>query len=105
VASAPKFEALTTEEKLAPGEETSLVLRLTTDATAAAAADPTGEPVVEVTVRGARPPREVTKRTLSKDEIDHIPGTNGDALRWVAALDHDGAPIAATALIVVRFVR
>jgi len=36
--------------------------------------------VVEVTVHGVRPPREVTKRTITKDEIEHIPRTHGDAL-------------------------
>jgi len=41
------------------------------------------EGVLEVVIRGKRPPREVTKRTIEKDEIAKIPGTSGDALRSV----------------------
>jgi hypothetical protein len=37
--------------------------------------------MLEVTVRGERPAREVTKRTLERREIERIPGTGGDALR------------------------
>ena len=35
----------------------------------------------EVTVEGERPPREVAKGTIDAEEINRIPGTNGDALR------------------------
>ena len=39
------------------------------------------EDVDEVTVKGEKPPREVVKRTLHAfDELERIPGTNGDAL-------------------------
>ncbi len=80
VVHAPSLEPMTTEETLTPGEETNLVLRLAAPAPAVPAGTP-AEQVVDVTVHGTRPPREVTTRTLSKEEIDHIPGTNGDALR------------------------
>jgi TonB family protein len=81
---ADRQEAQQLDESLKPGEETNIVIRLQP---AVASGDESAqhkasdEEVIEVTVRGERPPREVTKRTLSKEEIDRIPGTNGDALR------------------------
>lgn len=101
-ASGPGLEPLTTEESLTPGEETNLVLRLTPPAPAAAPPPaPGAEQVVEVTVRGVRPPREVTRRTLSRDEIEHIPGTNGDALRALQSMPGVARPpLLSTGLIV-----
>src|SRR4051812_17342997 len=55
----------TTDEELAPGEETRVVLRLAEEA--APAPDAGAPAAIEVEVRGERPPRESTKRTLSKD--------------------------------------
>ena len=72
------------DESLKPGEETNIVVRLQPTVVSGHEGDQDKAPdeeVIEVTVRGERPPREVTKRTLSKEEIDRIPGTNGDALR------------------------
>jgi TonB family protein len=78
---------LASDEDLTAGEETSLTLRLAPlPPPAATPAVQTEEPVEEVTVRGERPPREVTKRTVSKEEITHIPGTNGDALLSLQSL-------------------
>ncbi|NUP10525.1 MAG: TonB-dependent receptor [Polyangiaceae bacterium] len=57
---------------------------------------------VEVTVRGERPPREVVKRTLSKREINRIPGTNGDALRSIQNLPGVARPPAIIGLLLVR---
>ena len=80
----------TDDEDLQPGEETDLVLRLdhepappppAVDAGASAVDAGPPIPVEEVTVKGEKPPREVTKRTLDKGEIERIPGTNGDALK------------------------
>ena len=44
---------------------------------------PAAEGAVEVTVKGDKPPREVTRRVLEQREIQMIPGTNGDALRAI----------------------
>ncbi len=88
------------DEPLAPGEETDLVLRL---APASAAPAPEGgAPVDEVDVKAERPPREVTKRTLSRDEVFSSPGTNGDALRAVQNLPGVARPPPFGGQLVVR---
>jgi len=69
------------DEDLLPGEETRVVLRLASDSTRGALPGDAGsEPATEVTVKGERPPREVTKRTIGRDEMEHSAGTYGDAL-------------------------
>ena len=90
-----------TDEDLAPGEETELVLRL---APIAAAAEVPGgaEPIEEVRVKAERPPREVTKRTISRDEVFSSPGTNGDALRAVQNLPGIARPPPFGGQLVVR---
>jgi TonB family protein len=68
------------DDELSPGEETRVVLRLAPEAAPAPVVTvPAGG--LEVEVKGDKPPREVTKRTLDKSEIALIPGTNGDALK------------------------
>ena len=104
-ASALGYESAEVDDNLAPGEETNLVLRLSTtkpppkaDVQAQGKED---EPQ-EIVVRGERPPREVTKRTLTKDEIDHIPGTNGDALRSIQSLPGVARPPPFSGALIVR---
>jgi hypothetical protein len=91
------------DAELSPGEETAVVLRLSS-MSGPAAAPPVAageEHVEEVTVRGDRPPRAVTKRTLDAEEIAHIPGTNGDALKSLQNLPGVGlAPLFSGQLIV-----
>ena len=77
---APGFDRFEATEEVAKDEAIDVKYRLSLTAAAA----PVGE--IEVTVRGARPPREVTRRTIEKREIDRIPGTGGDALRAVQNL-------------------
>ncbi len=57
---------------------------------------------IEVLVRGERPPREVVKRTITKREIDRIPGTNGDALRSLQNLPGVARPPGIIGLLLVR---
>jgi TonB family protein len=100
-------EAQETEENVAAGEETTVVLRLAPPREAPApatedAGTDAGEAVEEVNVRGARPPREVTKRTLGKEEIAHIPGTNGDALRSLQNLPGIARPPPFNGALIVR---
>lgn len=57
---------------------------------------------LEVLVRGERPPREVVKRTLTKREINRIPGTNGDALRSLQNLPGVARPPAIAGILLVR---
>ena len=56
------------DQPVASGEETIVVDRLRLAGAVEARLD-------EVVVHGTRPPREVTKRTLSQEELDHTPGT------------------------------
>ncbi len=104
--AAPGFVALQIDEEVRSGEETSVVLRL---APVRAAVTPTvaGGPVAsdqpeDVLVRGERAPRETTKRTLTKEEIAHVPGTNGDALRSVQSLPGVARPPPFSGQLVVR---
>jgi TonB family protein len=99
--TAAGHEAQVLDERLAVGEETNIVLRLSPLAAAPTRPGP-GEALEEVTVKGERPPREVTKRTLTKDEIGHIPGTNGDALRSLQNLPGVARPPPFSGLLVVR---
>ncbi|MDF2694945.1 MAG: TonB family protein / TonB-dependent receptor [Labilithrix sp.] len=92
------------DENVAPGEEAQIVLRLSS------AEEPPppppslkpGEVVEEVTVRGERPPREVTKRSIPREEIAVIPGTNGDALRSLQNLPGVARPPPFGGALVVR---
>src|ERR1017187_836772 len=95
------------DETLNPGQEAVATDRL---APLAAAEPPppsnadggSAEVVEEVEVRGEKPPREVTKRTLEQREISRIPGTNGDALRSLQNLPGVGRPPGLAGLLIVR---
>lgn len=56
----------------------------------------------EITVRGERPPREVTKQVLEQREISRIPGTNGDALKSIQSLPGVARPPSIAGLLIVR---
>lgn len=87
----PGFQALSGEESVTAGEATDVIYRMAT------AGDG-----LEVTVVGERPPREVTRRTLSRREISRIPGTNGDALRSIQSLPGVARPPGLAGLLIVR---
>jgi TonB family protein len=91
VIEAQGFQPLTVEEEVVAGEKTEVKYRLLPAGTG-----------LEVTVRGARPPREVTKRTLQAREINRIPGTNGDALRSIQSLPGVARPPAIAGILIVR---
>jgi TonB family protein len=94
-----------TDEELAPGEETNIVLRLESEPEPTEIRDggaPDAEAIEEVVVRGQRPPREVTKRTLEREEIQYIPGTNGDALRSLQNLPGVARPPPFSGALAVR---
>lgn len=88
---APGYEALDVDEEVADGAVTEVVYRLGAK----------GGPV-EVTIQGSRPPREVTRRTIEKREIERIPGTNGDALRSLQNLPGVARPPGFAGLLIVR---
>jgi TonB family protein len=58
--------------------------------------------VVDIDVRGARPPREATMRVLEAREIAKLPGTNGDALHAVENLPGVGRGTGVSSNIIVR---
>ncbi|HEY6080378.1 MAG TPA: TonB-dependent receptor [Polyangiaceae bacterium] len=57
---------------------------------------------LEIVVKGERPPREVTRRTLERREISRIPGTSGDALRSLQSLPGVARPPGLAGLLIVR---
>ncbi|WP_394835881.1 TonB family protein [Pendulispora rubella] len=102
VVHAEGFKDDSTEVFLENGEETNLVTRLSPVASDTARTTPAEDSVEEVNVHGAKPPREVTKRTLSREEIDKIPGTNGDALRSIQSLPGVARPPPFGGVLIVR---
>lgn len=100
-AAAPGYTPQVFEESLDPGEEASVDVRLARES----APPPPPLPdvaVEEVVVRGVRPPREVTKRTLEQRELSRIPGTAGDALRAIQNLPGIARPPAIAGILIVR---
>jgi len=89
--AAPGFEPTRAEEDVVEGTVAEVVYRLATE----------GEGI-EVIVRGERPPREVTRRTIDQREMSRIPGTNGDALRSLQNLPGVGRPPGLAGLLIVR---
>lgn len=68
-----------------------------TAATAAAA-----EEALDLSVQGEKPPREPTKRVLLAEEINRIPGTNGDALRAVSNMPGVARPRGGDGALIIR---
>lgn len=91
VVEATGFDTLSITESVEPGEELAVKYRVFVSSDG-----------LTVSVRGERPPREVVKRTLSKREIDRIPGTNGDALRSLTNLPGVARPPAIAGILLVR---
>ena len=101
------FEVQSSEEQLDPGTESNVESRLSRppepEPTPPAGPKPTApEEIQEVTVKGTKPPREVTKRTLEQRELTRIPGTNGDALRAVQNLPGIARAPGLAGLLIVR---
>jgi len=87
----PGFQPLQNSEEVGLGEETEATYRLA----------PVSEGI-EITVQGERPPREVTRRTIERREIDRIPGTSGDALRSIQSLPGVARPPGLAGFLIVR---
>jgi len=87
----PGFQSLENQEEVGLGEETEAIYRLA----------PVSEGI-EITVQGERPPREVTRRTIERREIDRIPGTSGDALRSIQSLPGVARPPGLAGFLIVR---
>ncbi len=69
----------------------------TTPVPAPAAADS-----LDIDVEGERPPREPTQRTLQAEEIQKMPGTNGDALRAIGNMPGVARVGAFDGLLIIR---
>ena len=90
----------TSDETLRVGEEVTFTFRLEPEV--AAVEPPKDDDVDEVTVKGVRPPREVTRRTLEQRELSRIPGTNGDALRALQNMPGVARAPGLAGLLIVR---
>jgi len=90
--SAAGFAPLTLNEELRAGQVTELVYRLS----------PQLSDAIEVSVYGTRPPREVSRRTITRREITRVPGTGGDALRSLQNLPGLARPPGLAGLLIVR---
>jgi len=88
---APGYETLQSEEVLAAGERIEIKYRL----------HPT-DGAIEVVVQGKRSDREVTRRTVERQELEVIPGTGGDALKVIESLPGVARAPAFSGLVVVR---
>jgi TonB family protein len=89
--SAEGYEPSSGVEQLGVSEEVSLKLELV--------------PVTaedEVVVRGVRPIREVTRRTVTRRELSRVPGTSGDALRALQNMPGVSRPPALSGVLIVR---
>ncbi|HET8938735.1 MAG TPA: TonB family protein, partial [Polyangiales bacterium] len=81
------------DETLAAGETLEAVYRLVEE--------PDKE-AFRAVARIAPPPREVTRRTISKEEMTRIPGTRGDALRAIELLPGVARPPFGSGVLIVR---
>ncbi|MCU0658431.1 MAG: TonB family protein [Polyangiaceae bacterium] len=88
---APGYQPLAVEEEVEAGQATEVVYRLQG-----------ANQGFEVLIKGERPPREVTKRTIEQRELSRIPGTNGDALRALQNLPGVARPPGLAGLLIVR---
>jgi len=93
---APGFEPIARDAELAAGGEWQ-----DTSSMEPAGVD-SPEEQLEVSVEGERPAREVTRRTLSKRELETMPGSMGDALRAVQSLPGVAPTYVGSQQIVVR---
>jgi TonB family protein len=102
--TASGFTPQSFEQAIDPAEEAAIDVRLDREGTAATPPPPPPgvEEVEEVTVRGKRPPREVSKHSLEQRELNRIPGTGGDALRAIQNMPGVARPPAIAGLLIVR---
>ena len=91
--TSPGFMAVEMDESVVVGEITDVTYRVAPEAEDGA---------IEVTVTGERPPREVTRRTIERREIERIPGTSGDAIRSIESLPGVARPPGFAGILIVR---
>lgn len=91
--SHPKFTTERHSERLIAGQTTELTYRLT--------------PISSYEEYGAvarvkAPPREVTRRTIEREELTRVAGTRGDALRTIELLPGVSRPPFSAGLVLIR---
>ena len=80
-------------EQVRPAEATALTYRLQ---------EPPDPEAFGAVARIPPPPREVTRRTISKEQLTRIPGTRGDALRTVELMPGVARPPLGAGVLIVR---
>lgn len=80
-------------EQVRPSEATALTYRL---------AEPPDPEAFGAVARIPPPPREVTRRTISKEQLTRIPGTRGDALRTVELMPGVARPPLGAGVLIIR---
>ena len=93
------------DDTLEPAQEASSTIRMakiSLDLPPPKPGEPAPPDVIDIEVKGERPPREVTKRTLDQRELSRIPGTNGDALRAIQNLPGVARAPGLAGLLIVR---
>ena len=88
----------TSTETVGSGEVTDVTYRLA----AAPAAGDDEEPMFGAEAVVDPPPREVTRRTIGREQLTSIPGTRGDALRAVEILPGVARPAFGTGALIIR---
>jgi TonB family protein len=99
---APGFDAFVVTETIQGGQANVATYRLSRQATAGTPRTPGVPGVIDIEVTAERPPREVTRRTIEKREIERIPGTNGDALRSIQNLPGVARPPGIFGALLIR---
>jgi TonB family protein len=94
------FVGVESTEEVHPGEATEVLYRM--DAEDADGDGDGGDDTFGATAVVQAPPREVTRRSIGKEELTRIPGTRGDALRAVELLPGVGRPPFTAGLLIVR---
>ncbi len=94
--TADEYGGLSSQEEIVSGEVTDLTLRLNV-----MTAD-TDNGAFGATARVDPPPREVTRRTIPREQLTSIPGTRGDALRAVEILPGVARPPFGGGALIVR---
>lgn len=90
--SADGYDTYTVAESLKAGEHIRVKYNLV----------PALDNPLVITVRGQRPHREVTKRTVTRRELNRVPGTSGDALRALENMPGVARPPSLSGTLVVR---
>ena len=106
VVTADGYDEQALQEDMHAAEDTALTVRLATTPVASAPPPAAGatqdDTPIDVTVHGEKPPREVTRRTMTQDEISEIPGTGGDALKSLLSLPGVARPPLISGALIVR---